>query len=121
MQKSLKVVGILLSALITMIAVLFLLLWVSTYQKTEARIMKALTSHYEPAQIDVVNRVEWKFAGSSWAYGGQICFDVRLKEGDARQPEKRIAMVADGDDGGAFQFIREFPSMKACQAAFSRG
>ena len=114
-------VAIVVGAVTASVALLILVLWFSVYQATEARIVKSLESHYELAIITVDERVDWKIGGDDWSAGGTVCFDIRVQPVGSEQVERRVAMVADGDDGGAFEFVREYPSMKQCRADFSRG
>jgi hypothetical protein len=89
--------------------------------KAEARIINALESHYAPAEIEIEDRVDWNHGRVDWGYGGQVCFDIRIQMGQSTQLQRRIAMIADGDDGGYFQFVGEYPSMEKCLASFNRG
>jgi hypothetical protein len=65
----------------------------------------------------VIKRQDWHLGNGDFNYGGQICFVI-----DVHNPSGRIfrevGMVADGDDGGAFVFIREYPSVANCTSDF---
>ncbi|MDP3675126.1 MAG: hypothetical protein Q8R44_08520 [Novosphingobium sp.] len=120
LKNTFKWVAIVIGTLVAIIALMILVLWFSVNQKTEARIMRALTSHYAPAVVDVKDRADWKLGGSDWSFGGQVCFRIAVRQNGDRSVE-RVAMVADGDDGGAFEFAREYTSMAQCKADFWRG
>ena len=113
-------------ALVLGFVLAIILLWLLVFmfkvrRETENRIIEALETHYAPARVEVRERVDWKHGGSDWSFGGQVCFLIEVDCSAERQPEHRVAMVADDDDGGPFYFAREYPSMQLCKADFNRG
>jgi hypothetical protein len=117
----LKIIGLIFGVLVTILFLLFLLFSFKVHRDTENRITTTLSAHYEPAHVEVKDRLDWKHAGSDWSYGGQICFLIAVRQPGDEAVRNTVAMVADGDDGGAFKFVREYPSMLLCKADFSRG
>lgn len=116
-----KMIGIIVGAIVSILVLLFCVFSFKVHRDTENRIIEALTSHYEPAHVEVMDRLDWKYGGSDWSYGGQICFFIAVRQPGRDAARNTVAMVADGDDGGAFRFVREYPSMQLCKADFSRG
>lgn len=119
--EALKMIGLIVGVIVAILLLLFLIFSFKVHRDTENRIIKSLTSHYEPAQVEVKDRLDWKHGGSDWSYGGQICFSIAVRQPRGDAARTTVAMVADGDDGGAFRFVREYPSMRLCKADFSRG
>lgn len=122
-----RVVGVLLKGVAitvlmvaTALVILILALDAWSNKQTEQRISAALASHYAPATIDVIKRQNWSFGTRDFSFGGQICFEINVSNASGK-PDRRVAMVADGDDGGAFEFSQEYESFSQCTADFFRG
>jgi len=115
-----KGVAITVLMVVTALVILFLALDAWSHKQTEQRISDALAIHYAPAAVDVIERQNWKFGSRDFSFGGQICFEINVSNASGK-PDHRVAMVADGDDGGAFEFSREYDSFSQCTADFFRG
>ena len=90
------------------------------HRETENRILAALDTHYAPATLDVVKRKDWGNGRDDFNFGGQICFEVDVREPSGKE-HRKVAMMVDHDDGGAFEFAREYRSFKDCTDGFDRG
>ncbi len=118
--RVLKWLGICAAVPVVMLVALYLALAASVHGKTERRIHDALAAHYAPATVEVLEREDWDFGQGDFSFGGEICFAIVVRDRSGRSVRK-VAMVADGDDGGAFAFAREYPSFERCTGDFFRG
>lgn len=103
--------------------ILFVAVIESGHRHVEERITGALNDHYfpyAPAQVVVTRRQDWNAGQRDFSLGGQVCFEIDLSNASGR-PDRRVAMVADDNDGGAFYFSREYDSFSECTADFIRG
>ncbi len=115
--KGLTVIAL---TVLTALVILFFAVSVWGHGQTEKRITGALANHYAPAAVGVVKRQDWKMGGRDFSFGGQICFEIDVANAAGRS-DRRVAMVADDDDGGAFYFTREYDSFSQCTADFHHG
>ena len=110
-------------ALLIVVAVPFLSYQLFVWQlrvKTEKRIIKSLETHYKPAEIRVLDRLDQMY-GDRWESGGQVCFLIVVRQSKNAPAVNKVAMIRDDDDGGAFYFNREYSSMEQCRSDWVAG
>ncbi len=113
-------IAVIASLAVTALVILYFAISYWGNAKTERRITGSLANYYSSAAIEVIRRQDWTFGKRDFSSGGQVCFEIDLLTASGK-PNRRVAMVADDDDGGAFYFAREYDTFAQCTADFWRG
>jgi hypothetical protein len=109
----LKACGVMVLLGLALLIIIFVAFTFKVRADTNARIEAALFRGYSGRALVLEEREDWDFAH-------QVCVRVRVESADRRDIMK-VAMIQGDSDGGSWEFSREYPTMPACRAMFSRG
>jgi hypothetical protein len=83
---------------------------------TRSEIAAALADHYMPYKVAINDR-----EAAGFGMYENVCFDINLTDARTGRNAHRFGMVNGDDDGGAWEFHREYTSMSECKNNFNKG